>query len=373
MTSSVSIEARALTKETLKEVTRLGGPCVSIFFAPYAPGSGAGADPVWLANALDEIRNSLQGHHFEDAEIARLLRPVEDLAARGELSRGHAGGEAWFLAPEGMARLATTGETGRGFALGQQPFVLPLLGALTLPEEYYVLGVAKRDVALFRCAHGTIAKVPLPDSIPAGFEANGAGDPATERDNRAPSGSEGGRLRSVRFSTAEEESTERLRQYFKLLDRKIAAILEPSQAPVVLAGVHYEAAEFRHSAESLNVIAEGAVDGAFHDRTPAELLAKSAEVLRGHQAAVVAGLARAMRESARRLDNTTEILRASLEGRVWRLFLTAEPAGEWLRSWTSQIELNRVAVEAIRHGAEICLTPASEMPAGTRAVATLRY
>ncbi len=377
MTASAPIEKRAINKDNLHEVTRFGGPFVSLFLSRYAPGAGAGSEQVWLKGALHEIRHNLEGHHFPEDEIAQLLEPIEDLASSDAMPQGHARGEAWFVSPEGMIRLDVGGAAGRGFAVGQHPFLLPLLGALALPSDYYILGLAKHKVTLFRCQSGECVPVPLPATIPVDLEAMLAFDePDRERDHAATGGAGVGQKRSVRFGTGSEaESADRyVHQFVKLLDQKIAAVMENKAAPVVLAGVRYEIAEFMRVAELLNVVRQGGIEGAWKDLTPAGLLARSAEVLRNRYKAEVAELTSRLRESDRKVENATETLKAALEGRVWRLFVSEDksPTG-WLQTWRDNLELNRAVAESLRRGADVFLASPDQMPDRARIAALLRY
>lgn len=376
MTASASAEKRSITKDSIREIARFGGPSVSLFLSKYAPGAGAGSEQVWLKTAIQEIRHDLRRHHFPEEEIDQLMRPLDDLAASDTMKQGHARGEAWFLSPEATTRLETGGAAGRGFAVGQQPYVLPLLGALALPNDYYILGLARQNVTLFRCRNGEIAVVPLPDSIPADLERMLEFDePDHDRDNQSAAGPSTGRMKAVRFGTGDEaESSMRyLHQFFKLLDRRVSNILENKAALVVLAGVHYEVTEFLRLAEWLNVVRDGSIEGAFKDMTPAQLLAKSADVLQCRYRASVNELAERLRESENKVENTTAILQSTLEGRVWRVFLAEESPMSWLQNWRENLELNRVVVEATRRGADVFLAEAGQMPDGSRVAAMLRY
>lgn len=309
-------------------------------------------------------------------EIAHLLEPAADLATGETGKQGHTRGAAWFLSHQGVTTLDVDGAAGRGFAVGQHPFVLPLLGGLALPSEFYILGLAKHNVTLFRCASGECVAVPLPESVPVNLETMLAFDePDHDRDNRAAAGGTGGQMRMVRFGTGSEadDADRYLHQFFKLLDHKLQAVIQNKTAAIVLAGVRYEVAEFQRLTHGLNVVREGFVEGAWKDMTPAHLLAEASEVLRRRYAAEVQELTSRLRESESKVEGSVEALKATLEGRVWRLFVSEEKPAGWLQNWREALELNRVAVEAIRRGADVFLAPPGEMPNGARVAALPRY
>lgn len=373
MTVSIPNEKIAVTRENIRAAAKAGGPCVSLFIGPYAPGGGAGSEQVWLKNALGEVRLELERHHLPPEEVEPVMEPLAGLLAE---QQGHTRGRCWFAWPGGMVGFDTDNAPGRGFAVAQQPFLLPLLDALAVPAEFYVLGLSKHNISLFRCADGECGAVALPDSVPVNLDQTMAFDPPDhDRDNRSASGGMAGQKRGIRFGTGDESETagEYLHLFFKKLDRALPAALANKTAPVVVAGVRYEAAEFQRVAQVVNAVKEGFVEGAVRDMTPAEIYAKATEVLRARHTEAVRELTGRLRESERKVENSTAALKASLEGQVWKLFVTQEKPAAWLTGWRQNLELNRVVVEALRHGADVYAAPAEQMPAGTQVAAQLRY
>lgn len=376
MTAPASVEKRSVTRESFKEVSRMEGPFLSLFLPRYAPGAANGSDHVWLKNTMNEIRLDLERHHFPPDEIAQLTAPLSELLNAEGPREGHQHGDAWFLAAEGAVRLDGDGLPGRGYVVGQQPYLLPLLRALALPGEYYILGLAKQNLTLFQCRHGECHKVDLPANVPLSLETMLEFDPPDhDRDNRVSAGTMPGQGTAVRFGTGDEAETqpEYLHQYFKQLDTRVFAALENKAAPVVLAGVRYETAEFQRVAQSLNVVQEGTVEGAWKDLTPAELLAQSAGVLRSRYMHAVKEVAERLRETDRKVTTLNEALHAAVDGRVWKLFIPEDSPSIWLQNWREHLELNKVVVEAIRRGADVYLTPPELMPEGAAVAAMLRY
>lgn len=372
MTVSIPNEKVSITKENIRGAAKAGGPCVSLFLGPYAPGAGKGSEQVWLKNALADIRLELERHHIPPEELEPVMEPLEALSAE----QGHTQGRCWLAWPGGVVAFDTDNAAGRGWAVAQQPFLLPLLDALAVPPEFYVLGLSKQNVSLFHCTASECTPVPLPDTVPSNLDRTMAFDPPDhDRDNRAPSGGMAGQKRGIRFGTGDESETagQYLHLFFKKLDRALPSVLNNKAVPVVVAGVRYEAAEFQRASEVVNTVKEGFIEGPVRDMTPAEIHANAMDVLRKRHADAMAELTARLRESERKVENSTEALKAALDGQVWKLFVTQEKPAAWLASWRHYLELNRVLVEALRHGADVYTVPAEQMPEGTPVAAQLRY
>lgn len=366
--------------ERIKAMLRAPGSCVSIFLPGYAPGGGSRPETVWLRRALDEVRQELERHHTPEAEIQALLEPLEQRAGSEEMEKGHNHGVAWFASEAGLEEFDLPQPVGRGYAVGQQPFLLPLLGALTQPAEFYVLGLAKHDLKLFRCGEGECGEVPLPESVPTRIEEALAFDqPDHLRSNRTPAesiiGSAAGKLRTVRFGTGDEMETadQYLQQYLRQVNAQIQTMLAGKTAPVVLAGVGYEVNEFLRLAPGMDIVREGFIEGAWKDLTLGDIYSKGVAILRQRYDAAVKELTDRLKENPKRVEGSHDTLKAAIEGRVWKLFVAESNPEVWLQQWREATEENRIAVEVLNKGGEVFLAPAGDMPAGTSIAAMLRY
>jgi hypothetical protein len=296
-------------RDRVKDLLRAPGPCVSIFLPAYAPGGGARPDAIWLRHALDEVRGELVRHHIPEPQVQALLDPLETRAGSEQMEKGHNHGAAWFATEAGLEEFDLPDPAGRGWAVGQQPFLLPLLGALTQPAEFYVLGLAKHGLKLFRCAEGECVESLLPEDMPTSIEEMLAFDqPDHLRSNRTPAaavtGVPAGKLRTVRFGTGDEaETADRyLHQFLRHVDARIGSLLAGKAAPVVLAGVGYEVNEFFRLTQGMDVVRESFVEGAWKDLALGELYAKASGVLRSRYNAQVRELTSRLKETANRVE-----------------------------------------------------------------------
>lgn len=376
MTGS-AVQINALSREGVKSLVEKPGPCVSIYWPRYAPGAATKPASVWLKGILADTRAGLELQHFPAADIAQLMEPIEDMENTEEINGGHRNGEVWFRTPDTFQRFQLPLPVGQGFALGQQPYLLPLLSSMVIPSEFYILGLAKEAVALFRCEGGACAPVDLPATVPRTMNEAMQFEPLDhDLDNQAPSGTAPGQRHTVHFGAGDEGESEGkyLHQFFRILDTRVGNLLRGRTAPVVLAGVRYEMVDFLKASRVLNLIRAQFIEGGWRDLSPEVLHDKGAAVVKHHYCLQIKELTNRLLEApGRRVLHVNDTLRAALEGRVWKLFVAEEKPEAFLAGWRENLELNRVVAESLRNGGEVFVAKPADLPSGARVAALLRY
>jgi hypothetical protein len=176
----------------------------------------------------------------------------------------------------------------------------------------------------------------------------------------------------VKFGTLSdrEAAGEYLHNFFTVVDRGLRPVL--GGKPLLLAGVHEEAAAYRQAAR-YEPILEREIPGGVDFLSPREIAERAAEASLAHYNALgerVYAECLEWKDRSRVLEGPQEALRAAAQGRVHRLCVRAhvpltDPAEEGL--------INAAAVETLRTGGEVFVLPPASMPAARPAVALLRY
>lgn len=350
-------------------------PCVTIFLPRYAPGAAARPDSVWLRNTLKAVDAELEKQHVPPQQIREMLKPLERLTAEDTFEQGNERGTLIFRGPLAFERY-TLAENLEGFAVGPEMYVLPLLRTDAIPREFFILGLSKGKIELFRVNETGCARMPLPAGMPENLEAALEFEPFDhDRDNRSAAGTSLGKMRSVRFGTGDESESRDsyLHQFLMMVDRGLKPVTNDATVPVVPAGVHYEVAEFLRVTANPAVVREGAIEGNVDDMPVEELEAAARKVLMDRHTNRVHEAVERMRETPnKRALGLLAVHQAALAGRVWRLFVEAVSPQVWLQRWREYSELNRVVVEVLRKGGEVMVVE-EKLPDDVSIAAQLRY
>lgn len=80
--------------EMMRELCGHTGACVSLYVQSHVPGAGSAAAGTWMKSVMPEIAQRLRGRGMEEADVAALLSPLDELAAREKMQAGSSSGLA---------------------------------------------------------------------------------------------------------------------------------------------------------------------------------------------------------------------------------------------------------------------------------------
>lgn len=384
-TEKVSSPA-ALDQQSLKALCASEGPCISIFLPPYRGVELDRPASIRLRNAISIAAHRLAEIAATRTDAELLLSGLRDLAENPALGRGHAEGLAVFHSPQVFQYFETSGLTEDLVVTGDRFHILPLVTLLAQPRVLHILLLGQQQVRLLRCKDEHCEDVPLPRGVPTSLDESMAFKPPDHvLANRSAAGSSQGAMGAVVFGTGStrERKHEHLREFFGAIDRGLSPLFERERAPLVLAGVSYEAEIYRKISGCENIV-PGTVAG-----SPG-MLAREEIALRARR--LVATWTEAQHQkmlstfvnqtgAGRVLTNVTKVLRAASEGRVNELLVArgAKVVGHFDEAVEGQpgagVEdlLNAAAVETIRHGGRVWTLASDAMPGGSSIAALLRY
>ncbi len=338
----------------LREIARCSGPCVTIFLPAYRPGDQT------LHSAARLLRNFVQeaSRALGVPPDGDLLQPLSAMARDAGTDQGCHWPRALFRCPQCFETVFLREAAPAKCFAGGRIHILPVLGELHLPPEFYLLRVSRKRAGFFRVRF-SLEPLPMPGHLPDNVDAFlNLDKPDHDRENRSPAGPAANRR--IRFGTgAPRETDPESAAYYRALDRAIQE-LHP-KAPLILAGVQEEVAVYREVSSHPELVA-GAIGENSSDE---EVVGRGYAMLR--EAAIERGV-RELAEAfhrlapARLLTEPKAASAAAAEGRVARLFVRAG-AGDEL--------INAAAVETIARSGDVQLLPRERMEHPI--VAALRY
>lgn len=390
--TNLAVDLKPIVLDSLKQVARVNGACVSIYLPAYQQGSGAARPDVLLRSLSTLAEEQLLARGASKIDTEDLLKPVRAMSQDERLQRGRSESIALFRSPDTFEAFALPRPTRESVHVGATFHLLPAMELLASPIEFWVLALTRKGVRLLHGTSSVLKTAKLPASIPATLdEFLALEQPDHRRANRSAVGPSNGSMKGVAFGTgAETESQNRhFRDYCVAIDRGMRSLLEPDKAPLIVEGATAEVSIFR-SASQYSYLATPIVrspdDGVLSDDdlnsrvraqlsqnpTPAESRAQEyVSAALGTNLAVTELSALVRLASKGRVDVTFLCSGAAQRADVDHITGKVRLAGEFQAK--DDDLFNAAAIETLLHSGEVWVVPAERIPGGGAAVARLRY
>ena len=324
-------------------------------------------------------------------QVEAKLKPLRGLADNREFWRHQEAGLAVFATPSwhDTFRLPTEVETEA--AVGDRPYLTPLLPAITHDGRFLVLALSRNRVRLFESTRDAIHEVEPPD-MPTSL-AQAVGADFEQRALQFYSSTPGGRgHRSAEFhgqGVGRDDVDGEVSTFLNLVDAGIRSAVSDHDTPLVVAAVDELVGEFRKHAQ-YPTIHDRAVTGS-PDQTPPEELREAAwnviaPRFEGRRREATDRI-RSQLGTGRATDQMVELVVAAGEGRIDTLILArgAKVAGRFdpdrrevtvhEQAFEDSVDLlNLAALETLAHDGDVFVFPSDEVPSETSsAAAALRF
>lgn len=364
MTPQLSLSFSTLDENTLRDLTRETGPCLTLCLPARHPGATELPRSTVLLNLLRETEARL---HQQPNIPEDFLTPIRDLLKAQNFNDG---GEALviFRAPAFLLLAQAPNIQQPAVILGPHFHIAPFLEDAASRREVYLLGLNQKQLHFYRWANGKCIEFALPPSVPTSLEAAMAFDvPDHNRENRASAGPSTGAMGGVRFGTSSDADNTQthVHDFFKQVDRGLKELLR--QHPLLLAGLPQHTKLYRSLAEHAQVLPHDLPNDLAH-RNLAEI-GKSIQAMLldqyRNEGLEVLAKHRELRDRTRAINAPDLIFDAAAGGRIHQLVCSNDAVAD--------SSTNAAIAETLRHNGDVFLIPQSVMPNGNPAAAILRY
>lgn len=365
------------------------GPCISVYMPVQPKGQDTEQDAVRFKGLVDTASKELAALGLRSATIDAVLRPARDLAGDRPFWSRAEKAIAMFLALENGRILNLPFSVPELVVTGDRFHLRPLVFGLQPDIEYYVLTLGRHGAELLAGSRRELRPVPL-RGVPERLEEIVAMAEEERPFQARTAAREGPRSTLVYHGHGGErdDDDERLREYFRAIDAGVQQALNPTQAPLILAGIEYLIPLYRQVSRYAHV-----VDQAI-DINPDTM---ESEALRDLAWAAVEPRAQALelerrtRLAARAARDDTavdleSILAAAAQGRVEAVFVAAD-AIRWgktdatlshlqphdVREPGDEDFLDRAVLETLRTGGAAYSLEPDQMPRSAEIAALFRY
>lgn len=373
MSPTLTMKSLPLTVTALREIAIEQGPAITLTIPDRHPGAPETSRSSMMRGLM---RSAAEQAAAQGLSSGELFHPLEEYASNLTTDAGGPG-VALFRSPTFFATLTVPGLREGSATCGRYFHVSSLMVPASVPHEFYILGLNRKNLHLYRYADRRCERVELPAAVPPNMEASLDIDwPGHSLQNRSSAGASSGSMRAVQFGTSSDRETsgEHLHHFFQLVDRNLKGFL--NEKPLLLAGVHEEVAAYRKSAQNHHILGPE-IHGNIDFLSPAEIAERASAAALAHyhqQGGAVLAKFQEMPDRLRTLSTVQASLDAALAGRVHQLCVTEGAAVFGSVNEADHEDLvNATIVETLRHGGEVFMLPEAVMPEGIPVAAILRF
>lgn len=347
-----------LNRTQLRELAEPGkGPCLSIFVAASPPVSNPRSDR--LNKLVRRGEQDLKSQGVPTEVVEQIVRPIRDIGLRKPSWHTEQEGAAVFSSPGFFRHYAVDSDVPEIAVASNRFHLSPLFSAVEAQRRYCLLALSQKGVRLYRGDSTALAAT---------------GDDELPKSPLAPDLDVPGERRSglLHLHHAHHERRKQmLLTYFRSVDEVLRTRLGVNGEPIVLAGVGYLCAIYRH-ASALCVAGEIHCDA--FQICDEELRQRGWEMASRYFQSVRARVADEFYQlwhTSRVSNDIRDIVAAARYGRIEALFVGVDH-----RKTSSDADLdtlNAVAIDAFISGGTVYGVSSEEVPGRGPAAAIFRY
>lgn len=368
-----------------------GNPAISLYMPTVRAGKGTRQNAIRYKNLLTEVEEHLTKHKMRQTDIDNLLEQPRNLVNDTEYWQHQRLGFALLMTPEIYHTYRIPIPTRELVTVADRFTIKPLLPVLTGDGTFFILALSQNSVRLLRATRFTVEEIPLEDMPTSRAEAlqldttertlQHAGTASTGRDT-------GHGAMYHTHGANDQQSKERLLQYFYVLDKGLRRYLREENTPFVLAGVEYLFPIYRE-ANTYPHLVDGVVAGNPDEESDTTIHEKAWKLVEGQFAESERETLSRFRElnaAGRASKNMAKVFGALREKRVETLFVPIDEQ-RWgkYNAETNEMEIHKerkagdrdvfdvAAAMAIAQGGVVYAIERERMPTGRDIAAIFRY
>jgi len=214
------------------------GLCVSLYMPAHRAGRETEQDPIRFKNLLRQAEERLLAEGMRSAEVRNFLKEPQRLLQDQSFWRHQSDGLALFCSEDIFHFFRLPIRFSELMVVADRFHVKPLLPILTSDGVFYILAISQNQVRLLEGTRHTADEIDLEnlpetlsEALPEGFA-----EKELQFHTGTPSGS-GNRPAMFHGHDISNDIKNRIRQWFRTIDKEVGGFLSDAQPPLVLAGV----------------------------------------------------------------------------------------------------------------------------------------
>jgi hypothetical protein len=346
-------------------------------------------DPIRFKNLLRQAEERLLAKGLNSAQVRDFLKAPQGLLQDQSFWRRQSDGLVVFCAEDIFHFFRLPIRFAELIVVAERFHIKPLLPLLTADGLFYILALSQNQLRLLEATQHAVAEIEL-ENMPLDL-AEMLPDGVPEKQLQFHTGTASGTgNRSALFHGHEtsNENKNRIRQWFRIIDKHIRGLLPDGRSPLVLAGVDSLFPLYREVNTYPHLMEEG-IAGNPEGISPEELHRKAW--------AIVQSVFKRDRETAldryRQLAGTgqtttdvAEAIRAAHHGRIEALFVAVGvQVWGWFDSEQNKVDVHDIpepgdgdlldltAIQTLIKGGQVYAVPPLEVPDQAPLAVVLRY
>ncbi|MDY0187653.1 MAG: hypothetical protein RBR16_07000 [Syntrophus sp. (in: bacteria)] len=229
-----------ITFEQLQDIFVVSHPgfCVSLYMPAHRAGRETEQDPIRFKNLLRQAEERLLAEGMRSTQVQNFLKEPQRLLQDQSFWRHQSDGLALFYSADIFYFFRLPIRFAELVVVADRFHVKPLLPILTSDSTFFILAASQNQLRLLEGTRQTVDEIEL-ESVPQNLaETLPAGFPETQLQfHTGTSSGTGNRPAVFHGHEINNEIKNRIRQWFRIIDKHIRGILPDGQPPLVLAGV----------------------------------------------------------------------------------------------------------------------------------------
>jgi hypothetical protein len=373
-------------EDVLKLIETKLDPCISIYLPTEKAGKDILKGRILLKNQLKEAEKKLALLNVSEPDAKNILKKAYDLIEDLIF---------WQNSNEGLA-LFISGDTFKFFKMpvkfqekvhvSKEFNIIPLLSMITKDENYYLLSLSQKNIKLYLCDEFNIKEIELdmPTSLDEALQMD---DPERQLQFHSGNPNTSSAVYHGHGGSAEDNKSH-INRFMQMVSTDILNFIPKNELPLIVSGVSYITSMYKDANKYPNLMDQH-IDGNPDNIHPKDLKDRAHKIMDERFNKITDAMMEKFSE-AKSIGNGSDILEdiisASFDGRINRLFLTSniEKWGYYdenlkflyeLYEPTVEAEnvLNIAAINTLKNGGEVLVYKPEEMNNEDRYLATFRY
>lgn len=377
----------------LAEKFSLANNKISIFLPTDRVGDGQAAK-IRFKNQLNEVADKLMDAEIQESPMAKneatnYLAKAHDLLNDDEFWRHQSDGLAVFIGEDTFEYYSMPTSFKVFNYVGSVFYLRPMLPAITGQSRFFILALSQNEVRFFEGEKHSITPVIIGDLVPESLEESMA---AIDIEYPATLQAHGGGSGAIFHGQGGEKDgkTDRIVDYFRMVDAGLMEMLHDENVPLIIAGVDYLIPMYKEISNYSNIVAPH-ISGNVENDDPVLLHEKAWEALAPIMKTnfdTQYNKFKASLPNDKASLSIDAIAPAALNGKVETLFIDKDASVFWgayleernevivqtKQNKTNSCLLNFAAITTFLQGGEVFTTSRAEMPHNVSAMnAIYRY
>jgi hypothetical protein len=249
--------------------------CVSLYMPAHRAGRETEQDPIRFKNLLRQAEERLLAEGLNSAQVQDLLRAPQGLLQDQSFWRHQSDGLSVFCSEDIFHYFRLPISFTELVVVAERFHIKPLLPLLTADGIFYILAVSQNQLRLLEGTQHAVDEIEL-ENMPqnlAGTLPDGLPEKQLQFHTGTSSG-KGNRPAVFHGHETSNETKNRIRQWFRIIDKHIRGLLSDGRSPLVLAGVDTHFPLYREVNTYPHLMEEG-IAGNPEGMSPAELHRKA--------------------------------------------------------------------------------------------------